>query len=348
MKGLIYLGARNIVCSDVPEPQILDDRDIIVAVKACSICGSDLHIYNGDTFSVETGYCVGHEAVGEVVEIGRGVHERRVGERVMISGAVGCGACRECLAGAVLRCERDMQQCYGLSNKLQGSQAEAVRVPAGDFNAAPIPDGLSDEQALMLTDAAATAWFGCELAHIRPGGQVAIIGLGPIGLMAVEDAFVLGAARVFAVDPVPERRAIATTLGAIALDPANAFDFIREATHGRMLDSVVEAAGTSSALSLALSLAGRLQSVGAIGVNLSATFNFPVGQLFLNGIQFSIGACSVPLYWKKLVPLIQQGRVKPERFITDRLALRDGPQAYANFNQREAGVLKSVLSPSTV
>ncbi|MEN6542073.1 alcohol dehydrogenase catalytic domain-containing protein [Parvibaculum sp.] len=345
MKGLIYQGKRDIVLADVPEPKILDDRDIIVAVKACSICGSDLHIYNGDTFFDQTGYCVGHEAVGEVVEIGRGVHERRVGERVMISAAVGCGSCPPCLAGVVLRCERNLQQCYGLSNQLQGSQAEAVRVPAGDFNAAPIPEGLTDEQALMLTDAAATAWFGCELARISPGGQVAVIGLGPIGLMAVEDAFVMGAARVFAIDPVPERRAIASSLGAVALDPSTAVDVIREATKGRMLDSVLEAAGVSSALSLALSLVGRMQNVGAIGVNLSPSFDFPVGLLFMHGINLAIGTCSVPSYWPKLVPLIQQGRLRPEQFITNRMALADGPRAYAAFDQREAGTLKSVLVP---
>lgn len=345
MKGLIYQGPRDIAFADVPEPQIVDDRDIIVEVKACSICGSDLHIYNGDTFFDETGYCVGHEAVGEIVEVGRGVHERRVGERVMISAAVGCGSCRQCLAGMALLCERDQQQCYGLSNQLPGSQAQAVRVPAGDFNAAPIPEGLTDEQALMLTDAAATAWFGCELARVAPGSQVGVIGLGPIGLMAVEDSFAMGAARVFAIDPVAERRAIAASLGAIALDPSEAIDVIREETNGRMLNSVLEAAGVSAALTLALALPGRLQNVAAIGVNLSPTFDFPMGHLFMHGVNLAVGTCSVPAYWPKIVPLIQSGRIRPEQFITHRVALADGAEAYAQFDRREAGMLKTVLRP---
>ncbi|MDF8333807.1 alcohol dehydrogenase catalytic domain-containing protein [Novosphingobium cyanobacteriorum] len=345
MKGLVYEGPKNVVYADVPDPVIVHDRDIIVAVKACSICGSDLHVYNGDTFTDHTGYCIGHEAVGEVVEMGKGVLNRRIGERVMISAAVGCGSCRQCRAARPLLCETAMPQCYGLSNDLQGSQAEAVRVPVGDFNAAPIPAGLSDEQALMLTDAAATAWYGCELARISPGSDVAVIGLGPIGLMAIENAFVLGAARVFAIDPVPERRSVAQSLGAVPLSPENAAEEIREATNGRMLTNVLEAAGSSQALSLALTLPGRQQNVASIGVNLATSFDFPIGPLFLHGINLAIGTCSVPYYWPTLVPLIQQGRLDPAQFITDRFDLSQGVEAYAAFDRRSAGCLKTVLYP---
>lgn len=345
MKGLVYRGPRDIAYESVPDPAIEDDGDVIVQVKACSICGSDLHIYNGDTFSDVPGYCVGHEAVGEVVEIGRGVRNRRVGERVMLPAAVGCGGCASCLAGNVLRCERDLQQCYGLSNALQGSQADAVRVPAGDFNAYPIPDGITDDQALMLTDAAATAWYGCELARIAPGGTVAILGLGPIGLMAVEDAFLLGATQVFAIDPLPERRAIAAALGATVLDPSDAADVIREATKGRMIDHVLEASGSTDALLLGLALVGRERTMAAIGVNLSASVPIPFGQLFMHGATLAIGTCSVPRYYPTLVPLIRDGRLRPERFITDRVALADGAAAYAAFDQRVGGTLKTVLTP---
>lgn len=345
MKGLVYRGPRDIRYEAVADPEILDDRDIIVAVRCCSICGSDLHIYDGDTFSDATGYCVGHEAVGEVVEVGKGVRQRRVGERVMLPAAVGCGSCSRCLAGDILRCERDLQSCYGLSPALQGSQADAVRVPAGDFNAYAIPDGLTDEQALMLTDAAPTAWYGCELARIGPGRSVAILGLGPIGLMAVEQALLLGAAAVFAIDPVAERRARAAALGATAMPPEEALLHIREATHGRMTDSVLEAAGSSAALSLALDLVGREGVVGAIGVNLSPAFDFPYGRMFMHGVTLAIGTCSVPRYYPALVPLVQRGRLRPEQFISTRMPLETGGEAYALLGRREAGTLKTVLTP---
>src|SRR5204863_7757046 len=133
-------------------------------------------------------FCVGHEAVGEVVEVGRGVTRHKVGDVVMLPAAVGCGMCRSCLAGVVHNCENNASACYGLSSVLQGVQAEYFRVPAADMNAVAIPDGVSQEQALMLTDAMATAWFGARNADIVPGSSVAVIGLGPIGLMAVDSA----------------------------------------------------------------------------------------------------------------------------------------------------------------
>src|SRR5580658_8170380 len=161
MKALLYQGPRNIVCESFDDPKLADERDAIVKMTRCGICGSDLHIYHGRGFSPDLGFCVGHEAVGEVVEVGRAVRRLSVGDQVMISAAVGCGACAPCLAGDVNRCLNGAMACYGLSSRLQGCQAVAIRVPAGDFNAAPIPDGISADQALMLTDNLPTAWFGC-------------------------------------------------------------------------------------------------------------------------------------------------------------------------------------------
>lgn len=206
MKALCYYGAHDIRYESMDDPVPQSERDAIVKVSACAICGSDLHIYHGHGFSEDIGFCVGHEAVGEVVETGRGVSRLKVGDKVMIPAAVGCGSCRACLSGVVNLCENGMAGCYGLSAKLQGSQAEAVRVPAADVNAVPIPDGVTEEQALLMTDALATAWFGARNADIVPGSSVAVIGCGPIGLMAVDSAFVMGAHVVYAIDPVPERQ----------------------------------------------------------------------------------------------------------------------------------------------
>lgn len=343
MRALCYFAPRDIRCDTVPDAGIAAPGDAIVRVTSCGICGSDLHIYHGQGFSADTGYCVGHEAIGEVVEIGAAVTRLHAGQRVMISAAVGCGACAPCLAGHVTRCANNAMQCYGLSHALEGCQAEAVRVPHADFNAAPIPEGVSADQALLLTDNLATAWFGCINAGIGPGSVVAVVGLGPIGLMAVEAAFVLGAARVFAVDFVAERLQFAAGLGAEPLHAATAAEEVQAATAGRMVDCVVEAVGADASINGALKLAGRGATVSVIGVNQTRSFEFPMALSFYMGLTFRIGMCSVQDTWPALVPLLQAGRLKPERFITHRLALADGAEAYRLFDAREDGVLKTVL-----
>lgn len=344
MKALRYFGARDIRYDSMDDPVLLSDRDAIVKMEACSICGSDLHIYHGHGFSEDVGFCVGHEAVGEVVEVGRGVTRLKVGDKVMMPAAVGCGACRPCLAGNVIACENDAAGCYGLSARLQGVQAEAFRVPAADMNAWKIPEGITGEQALMLTDALATAWFGARNADIRPGSRVAVIGLGPIGLMAVEAAFVMGAGLVYAIDPVAERRALAGAAGAIALAPDVALDTIREATAGRKLDCVVEAVGADATVDLALRLVARRGTVSVIGVQQSRRFAFPLERAFAAGLTFRIGTCSVPEEWPALIPLVQAGRLRPERYISHRMDLSQGAAAYETFERRENGALKMVMT----
>jgi len=346
MKALRYFGARDIRCEAMDDPVLLSDRDAIVRMQACSICGSDLHIYHGHGFSEDLGFCVGHEAVGEVVEIGRAVTRLKVGDTVMTPAAVGCGACRACLGGDVINCEFQAGGCYGLSARLQGVQAEAYRVPAADMNAVKIPDGVSADQALMMTDALATAWFGARQADIKPGKSVAVIGLGPIGLMAVDSAFVMGATTVYAIDPVPERRAFAETSGAVALHPDEALETIKDATHGRKVDCVVEAVGHDATVELALRLVARRGVVSVIGVQQSRRFAFPLERAFAAGLTFRIGTCSVPEELPALFPLVQAGRLKPERYISHRLTLDAGAEAYALFDSRQAGALKVVMAPA--
>lgn len=345
MKALRYYGARDVRYEAMDDPTPQSDRDAIIKVTACSICGSDLHIYHGHGFSEDTGFCVGHEAVGEVVEVGRGVHRLKVGDKVMIPAAVGCGACRSCLAGNVANCEFNAGACYGLSAKLQGSQAEAVRVPAADVNAVPVPEGVSMEQALMMTDALATAWFGARNADIRPGSSVAVIGLGPIGLMAVDSAFVMGAHVVYAIDPIAERRAMAEASGAIALHPDEALERIKQDTHGNKLDCVVEVVGSDATVDFALRLVKRRGTVSVIGVQQSRRFAFPLERAFAAGLTFRIGTCSVPEELPALFPLVQSGRLRPEKYVSHRMPLSEGADAYRLFEAREAGALKMVLTP---
>lgn len=279
-----------------------------------------------------------------MVEVGRGVKQLQSGQRVMLSAAVGCGACVACLAGDIVQCRNNMANCYGLSHRLEGCQAEFIRVPAADFNAAPIPDGMTEDQALMLTDNLPTAWFGCKNAGIGPGQNVVVVGLGPIGLMAVEGAFVLGASRVFAIDLVPERRAIAASLGAVALDAAEAIEQIAQATGGRMADCAVEAVGADATINLAIKSVGRGGVVSVIGVNQTRKFEFDMAVAFVKGLTFRIGTCSVPQHWPELVPLIQQGRLHPERFVTHHMPLSEGAEAYRLFDARQAGALKMVMT----
>ena len=345
MKALRYYGTRDIRHEAMDDPRLDSDRDAIIRMTGCSICGSDLHIWHGHGFTEDIGYCVGHEAVGEVVEVGRGVSRLKVGDSVMVPAAVGCGACRSCLSGVVHNCENNASGCYGLSAALQGVQAEAFRVPAADVNAVKIPEGVSEDQALMMTDALATAWFGARNADIRPGSSVAVIGLGPIGLMAVDSAFVMGAGVVYAIDPVAERRALAEEAGAIALAPDEALETIREATNGVKLDCVVEAVGSEATVDLALRLVRRRGTVSVIGVQQARRYAFPLERAFAAGLTFRIGTCSVPEELPALFPLVQSGRLKPEKYISHRMPLSAGPDAYRMFEARENGALKMVLRP---
>ena len=345
MKALRYYGARDVRYEAMDDPAPQSTRDAIVKVEACSICGSDLHIYHGHGFSEDIGFCVGHEAVGEVMETGSGVHRLKVGDKVMIPAAVGCGACRACLAGVINLCEFGMGACYGLSAKLQGSQADAVRVPAADMNAVRLPEGVSMDQALMMTDALATAWYGARNADILPGASVAVIGLGPIGLMAVDSAFVMGAHVVYAIDPIAERRALAEASGAIALHPDDALERIKADTKGRKLDCAVEVVGSDVTVELALRLVRARGTVSVIGVQQSRRFPFPLERAFAAGLTFRTGTCSVPEELPALFPLVQSGRLRPEKYISHRMPLSEGAEAYRLFEAREAGALKMVLIP---
>ncbi|KCZ58683.1 alcohol dehydrogenase catalytic domain-containing protein [Hyphomonas chukchiensis] len=346
MKALVYRGAYTIELEDVSDPSLIDDQDVIVKVELCAICGSDLHIFHGEGFVPGTGYCVGHEAVGEIVEIGRGVFNRKVGDRVMISAAPGCGACLRCVRGDTRNCLDGKQNVFGVGTGLGGCQAQGVRVPAGDFNTALIPEGVSLVQALMLTDALPTAWFGCKSADVSPGGTVAIIGAGPIGQLAVLCSFVLGASRVFVVEPNPDRRLFAEQIGAQAFAPDDAVALIEEATKGLMVDSVIEIVGTEQTIKLAIRLARRMGSVAAIGGSRLKHVAFPNRYAFSKGLTFRVGTTSVPLYWPELIPLVQAKRLTPESVVTHRMSLDQGAVAYRQLDGKLDRILKSVLSLS--
>lgn len=344
MKALCYHAKRDIRYESFKDPELKQDTDIIVKMERCGICGSDLHIYHGQGFSPDIGYCVGHEAVGEVAEVGRAVRRVKKGDKVMISAAVGCGNCPACLAGEVVKCYTAGFVCYGLSHALEGCQAEGILVPMGDFNARPIPEGVSIDQALMLTDNLPTAHLACQRADIVPGANVAVVGLGPIGLMAVEIAMTRGAAKVYALDLVPERRARAEKLGAIPVDPATAMAWLMQETKGKMIDSVVECVGADASLALSIKLAGMRGTVSAIGVSQTMDFKFPMALAMTKGLTFRIALCSVQSHWPELIALLRAGKLHPEKFITHTMPLSEGAEAYRMFDAKENGALKMVLT----
>jgi 2-desacetyl-2-hydroxyethyl bacteriochlorophyllide A dehydrogenase len=354
MKALIKHGTRDIRYEEVPDPTIIDDRDVIIKTLASGICGTDLHHYNGvmpatlEGKSEKTVFGVGHEAVGEVVEVGSQVRELKIGDVIMVSAAVGCGSCDECRRGNLKRCLHNELDAFGNGSALGGSQAEMVRVPVGDANSLKLPPGVSVDQAIVLTDNLPTAYAALINANVKAGSTVCVIGLGPIGLLAVETALLLGAARVFAVDFVAERRAIAEGLGAQAFDPEGAVEQIRDATHGRMCDAVVEAVGNNAALNLGMRLVGIDGIVSVLGNNTELALNVPF-PIAIAGIGFQIHLFTeVSKYWGDVVPLIQSGRIDPSRHVTDRVPMSQGPDAYAKAARREAGTLKTILYPDDV
>ena len=346
MRALTYHGPFDVRVTDVDDP-VPDDADgAVVAVRACGICGSDLHIYEGHGFSADLGFCVGHEAVGEVVAVGSAVTRFHVGDSVLVPGSVGCATCGPCRAGYVLGCERHRAGCYGLSALLPGSQAEAVAVPCADGNLVAIPDGVSDDAALVLTDNAPTAWYGARRARIRPGDVVAVIGLGPVGIMSVLAAQIMGAARVLAIDLVPERRAAAAALGAEPLDGGDPKVEVRELTHGRGADVVLEAVGADATIDLAMKIAARGGRVSVVGVNQSSNFAMHMALAQFNELEFAIGLCSVQRELPALLALTQSGRLRPEVVVTHHLPLSDGAAGYELFHSRTGGVGKVVLDPA--
>ncbi len=350
MKALVFNGPRDIRYESYDDPKLTGHNGVILKVDKCSICGSDLHIYHGDQIS-KTHYgadvdkfCVGHEFIGEVMELGKEVHGFKVGDKVLAAGGTGCGRCKSCQIGRIAECANVTG--FGLSKELNGGQAEFVQVPNADRTLMRIPDGVSDDHAILLTDAMATAYFGTTSADIRPGHSVAIVGLGPIGIIGVELAFLMGASQVFAIDPVENRRQKAEALGATTFAPGNeAFQTIIEKTDGKGPQSVFEASGAKPAVEAALSLVGPAGTASFIGLP-QADVTLPLMSILYKNATIRAGVAPVTLMWQSLVPLLQQGRLKAEGLFSHTMDLSDGTEAYRLFDARDDNVVKIMLNVS--
>jgi alcohol dehydrogenase len=347
MRATVLEGPRAVSLQTVPDPVLPGPDGVVVTVEATAICGSDLHLYHDAPTGA--GIHLGHEAIGTVAEAGAAVHSMKPGDRVLVSGVIGCGLCGPCRAGQPHVCEAGKSAAFGTVPDLPGGQAEAMAVPFADLFARPIPEGMSDEEAVLLTDILPTGYLGASRADIRPGATVAIVGLGPVGIMALRCASLFGPARILAVDVVPERLARAEQLGAEPIDarvaPGSAQ--VLEATRGHGADSVVEAVGADATVADALTCAAVGGTVSVVGVNLSAEMAFPMGLVFLKSLTLRTIFAPVPGTWPALVPLVQSGRFSglADTF-THRMGLSQVPDAYELFDSRADGVLKVLLLPN--
>ena len=262
MRANCWMGRKRVEVMDVPEPRLLNLRDAIVRVTSTAICGSDLHLYNGYLPFMEPGDIMGHEFMGEVVEVGREVHNLNIGDRVVVPFPIACGKCGFCQAQAFTLCENSNPNAW-IAEKLMGhspagifgyshmtggfagGQAEYVRVPFADVGPIKVPSHLSDEQVLFLSDIFPTGYMGAEMCDIKPGDTIAIWGCGPVGQFAIRCAFLLGAEKVIAIDDVPERLKMAQDGGAetINFDEQNVYEKLMDMTGGRGPDSCIDNVG---------------------------------------------------------------------------------------------------------
>ncbi len=389
MKALTWHGKHDMRYDTVPDPVIEDGRDAIIQVSSCAICGSDLHLYNGVIPHMHEGDVVGHECMGEVVEVGRDNTKLSVGDRVVVPFVIACGQCFFCLRGEFSGCERSNRTkndaktlwgnspagLFGYSHLLggyAGGQAELVRVPFADVGPIKVPGGMTDEQALFLSDIFPTGYMAAEFCNITGGDTVAIWGCGPVGQMAIRSAFLLGAERVIAIDTVPERLALAAAAGAEPLDfgKIDIYDAIMERTAGRGADSCIDAVGTEPdtasgftavidrvkvatflgtdrpfVLRQAIMCCRNFGTVSIVGVYGGLLDKIPFGSAINRGLTFRMAQTPVQRYLPKLLALIEEGKFDPSFVITHTASLQDGPSLYETFNNREDGCIKVVLKP---
>ena len=345
MRATVLEGPRDVRVEDVPDPVLPGPEGVIVAVERTAICGSDLHLYHDAPTGV--GIRLGHEVIGTVAEAGPHVHSLEVGDRVLVSGVIGCGICAPCRAGQPNVCRNDKSAAFGTVPDLPGGQAEAMAVPFADAFALRIPEGVADDEAVLLTDILPTGYLGASRASIHPGATVVVIGLGPVGVMALQCAALFGPARILAVDVVPERLARAEALGAEPIDARSAPGSVQvlEATGGRGADSVIEAVGADATVLDALSCVATGGTVSIVGVNLSMDLPFPMGLVFLKSLTVRTVFAPVPGTWPSLVPLVQSGHLDLSGTFTHRMGLSQAAQAYELFDSRADGVLKVLLDP---
>ncbi len=344
MRAVTFQAPNEVAVQDVPEPELQRPDDAIVQVDASGICGSDLHIYHGRV-PVEQGFTIGHEFVGTLLAAGPEFERAAVGERVLGCFHTACATCTPCIRGDYHRCARG--RTFGHGSKLgdlQGAQAERLLVPRANLTLRRVPENMSDDVALFAGDVLGTGYHAIAHAGLRSGDTAAVLGLGPVGLCAIQAARAAGATQVFAIDTVPERLDMARNFGAIPIhltdeEPKRA---IRAATAGAGVDVVVDAVGDPAPLALAISLVRDAGTVSGIGAY-AGKGEVPLGLAWLKGVTLRLGLANVIAHVDRVLAMISAGLLDPAPLVTHHMALDEAPEAYAIYDRREA--LKIVLTP---
>ena len=344
MRAVTFQAPGEVRVEDVPEPRLTAETDAIVRIEASGVCGSDLHIYHGRV-KIEPGFTIGHEYVGTVTDAGAQVREVAVGDRVLGCFQTACGHCFFCRRGLFHKCDSSRTFGHGAAlGSLAGTQAEQALVPNADLVLRKVPPGMSDDVALFAGDVMGTGYHAAADSGLQAGDVAAVLGLGPVGLCAVQAAFAVGASHVIAVDTVPERLAMAASFGAQAVhltdeDPRAA---AREATDGRGVDACIEAVGDPRALELAIRLTRKCGTVQAIGVY-AERCEVHMGLFWIKALGMRSGHANVIGHVDSVLELMTSGRLDPAPLVTHHMTLEQAPEAYALYDRREA--LKIVLSP---
>ena len=389
MKAVTWHGKHDMRVESVPDPEIINPHDAIVRITSTAICGSDLHLYNGYVPGMKRGDIMGHEFMGEVVDVGRDVKKLEKGDRVVVPFTISCGRCWFCEEGLWSLCDNTNPNAevpeaingfssggfFGYSHLFggyAGGQAQLARVPMADYGPLPIRNGLTDDQVLFLSDVIPTGWQAAEQGNIHPGDVVAVWGCGPVGLLTIQSAFVLGAERVIAIDRIPERLQLAEDFRAETIDYSQTEDLIellKQMTGGRgpdvCIDAVgMEAHGTSidavldrakqkvklqfdraNALRQAIQACRKGGTVSIPGVYTGFVDKFPIGPIFEKGLTLRAGQTHVQRYMQPLLERIEKGELDGTAIISHRLPLDEAPGGYRIFAEKEDSCTKIVLKP---
>ncbi len=390
MRALVWHGKYSVSVDNVPDPKIIEPTDAIIRITSTAICGSDLHLFDGYMPTMEDGDILGHEPMGIVVEVGSAVTRLKKGDRVVVPFVIACGSCFFCSKTLFSCCDTTNPNAelaakamghspaglFGFSHMLggfAGGQAEYLRVPHADVGPIKIESDLPDEKVLFLSDIFPTGYMAAENADIEAGDTVAVWGAGPVGQMAIQSCWLLGAGRVIAIDRVPERLAMARTHGkaeTINFDEEEVYDRLQEMTQGRGPDRCIDAVGAEAhetgaidavldrvkaAVMLATDRAHALRqalyccrkggTVSVPGAYVGMIDKVPFGGAMNKGLTIKMGQTHVQRYTRPLLAKIEAGEIDPSFVITHRLPLEKAPDAYKTFRDKEDGCIKVVLKP---
>ncbi|MFN3242091.1 MAG: alcohol dehydrogenase catalytic domain-containing protein [Planctomycetota bacterium] len=345
MRAVTFAEVGRVEVQQLPPATVAEPGDALIRVQLAAICGSDLHPYLGREHGLDVGTVMGHEFVGEVVEVGSAVEHLAPGDRVVAPFTTSCGACFYCARGLTARCERG--ELFGWvqgGRGLHGGQAEFVRVPLADTTLVRVPDGAVAEEALLAGDVLSTGFYCAQMGAIEPEHVVAVVGAGPVGICATLAA-TRSSERVFALDLQPERRALAARFGATAVDPndARAMAELADATAGRGVDVVLECVGSERATQVSFDLVRPGGTIAAAGVHCEPHFAFSPGQAYDKNLTYRAGRCPARAMMDVTMPLVAERRHQLGQLFSHRMALDEAARGYELFSRRLDGCTKVLL-----